>query len=614
MGSVVKLRSHIKYIEDQAVKKICHDVLNYADSHVYPKLANTRHQVIHQDAHQGNVLVGLSMATDIAGIIDFGDMLYGSIVSDIAVAADCYLEDETDPLQVLCDVVVGYDSLNSLEENEIDLVFDMSLLRLVNTVIITNSRNNEADNEGVHLANTGKHARMLRLMLEVGRKEGIRRLRSACRFPVPSIISEDSHLDKLIEKRQHFLGDIWHFYQKPLNIVRGNGAWLYDAKGKSYLDAYNNVPQLGHSHPHVVKSISRQATALNTNTRYLCDIVADYAERLLSSLPAQFDVCIFVNSGSEANDVASQLAKFASGNTGCIVMEDAYHGMTSATVELSPLSSPVRREHVERLQIPDMYRGEYAMNIDAAGKYAEDCDRAITALSERGHSPAFFMIDTALCSNGIPNTPKTYFEQVAQKVKLVGGLVICDEVQTGLGRLGDMWGFTAQGLQSVDFITLGKPVGNGHPLGVVITNKQLWEPFNQQYELFSTFGGNAVSCAAGMAVLDVIERENLIPKSKTLGDYFRNALTQLGNKHELIADVRGKGMLIAIEFVNCRNKKTPAKEKTTQIVELMKENGILVSSSGKYKNILKLRPSFAWEKSEVDFFVSALDNALNVIG
>ena len=614
MGNVVKLRSCISNIDNQAVQQMCHDVLDYAQSHVYPKLANTRHQVIHQDAHQGNVLVGPSNASGITGIIDFGDMLYGSIVSDIAVAADCYLENETDPLQVLCDVVCGYDSSHSLEENEIDLVYDMSLLRLVNTVIIINARSHEAHDEGIHLANTGKHARMLALMLEVGREEGIRRLRAACRFPVPSIIRDENHLDKLIAKRQHFLGDIWHFYQKPINIVRGKGAWLYDANNKMYLDAYNNVPQLGHSHPHVVKSLSRQAAALNTNTRYVCDIVADYAERLLGTLPQQFDVCIFVNSGSEANDVAAQLARFASGNTGCIVMEDAYHGVTSATVELSPLSSPAPKEHVERLQIPDMYRGEYATNINAAEKYAQDCDRAITALHERGHDPAFFMVDTALCSNGIPKVPKTYFEQVAQKVKRAGGLVISDEVQAGLGRLGDMWGFNAQGLHSVDFITLGKPVGNGHPLGVVITNKQLWEPFNQQCELFSTFGGNAVSCAAGMAVLDVIDREELISKSNTLGDYFRQQLIQLGHQHELIADVRGKGMLIAIEFVECRVNKTPAARITTRIVELMKEDGILVSSSGKYKNILKLRPSFAWQASEVDLFISALDKVLNFVG
>lgn len=618
VSGVVNLRDMASYIQDISLREQCFQVLDYAEETVLPKLARTRHQVIHQDAHQGNVLVSANDPTHIAGVIDFGDMLYGSIVSDLVIAADCYLEEETDPLQVLCEVCAGYDSVTPLEEDEIDLVYDMSLLRLINTVIVLSARDEE-DQEETHLANTGKHARMLKLMLQQGRREGIRRLREACRFPVYSAgeLNEEDHIDltdELVAQRKNVLGDVWHFYERPLHFVKGQGAWLYASDGQKYLDAYNNVPQVGHSHPHVVKSVARQAAVLNTNTRYITNTANQYAERLLATLPTHFDACLFVNSGSEANDIAAQIATFISKGTGAIVMDRAYHGVTQGTVRLSPVTCKHYGGDVAYLDVPDMYRGKYTNDRDAADKYARDCDRAIMELDKEMHWPGFFMVDTALCTNGIPTAPEGYFEKVAQKVRTAGGLVIADEVQAGLGRLGQMWGVQEQGLESVDIITLGKPVGNGHPLGVVLTNKEMLNAFNSHSEVFSTFGGNNVSCAAGMAVLDVIERENLLNKSNVVGDYFRDQLRKLALTHQLIGDVRGKGMLVAVEFVDCRTKKTPATDKTEQIVETMKEKGVLIGRSGADKNILKLRPNFAWDEEKVDLFIQALKATLEEIG
>lgn len=615
LGRVTALRNATLHIRDTDLRAACEGILNRAETHTYPALARTRHQIIHQDAHMGNVLVSSPEARQICGVIDFGDMLYGSLLADLVTAADCFTEDETDPIGVLCDICAGYDEANPLEEHEIDLVFDMALLRLVNTVLVLEAREALVPGGDDHIGNTGKHARMLQLMQAEGHATATARLRRACRFPVAVQSEPDTEYDRLFEKREAALGRIWHFYDKPLHFVSGRGAWLTSADGTDYLDAYNNVPQVGHSNPHVVRTIGRQAAALNTNTRYLCDIVGEYADRLLSTLPDRFDACIFVNSGSEANDAATQIARHATGHTGGLVMQGAYHGVTQSTMELSPITTGGLYDHIACLQVPDMYRGPFAGDPQAATKYAADCDRAIADLKARGHAPAVFMVDTALCSSGLAEAPAGYYNLLADKVHAAGGLVIADEVQAGLGRLGQLWGCTAQGLnlENVDFLTLGKPVGNGHPLGVVLTRKELWEPFNDHTELFSTFGGNTVSCAAGMAVLDEIENRDLIAQGNDVGDYFRAELWRLAKTHDLIGDVRGKGMLIGLEFVTCRTRKTPARAETSRLVNMMKDRQVLIGSAGPDKNVLKLRPSLIWGKNEVDFFIEALSSCLTQI-
>ena len=618
MGRCLTLQSKTHFIADAEIRRLCDEILANAESDVLPRLSRTRHQVIHQDAHSGNVLVSADDHTEIAGIIDFGDMLYGSIVCELVPLADSYREDDSDPLQMLCDVSAGFDSVLPLEEAEIDLLYDMALLRIVmNNVIISARDALLKEGESVHLENTGLYPRILKTMVDIGPHEANRRLRDACRFPVYCAKKQGAGVGAddqkaLLKKREENLGKLWHFYHQPLNFTRGQGAWLYTADGTRYLDTYNNVPQIGHSHPHVVKAIARQAAALNTNTRYMCDIVGDYAARLTASLPEHLNACVFVNSGSEANDFAMQFAKFASGNSGALVIENAYHGCTETSGHLSPETYSAA-DYVECLQVPDMYRGPFCDDANAAELYAEDTDRAISALADRGHKPAAFVVDTALCSNGVPTAPDGYFDLVAQKVQRAGGLVIADEVQSGLGRLGQFWGFMAVGLDHVDMVTMGKPVGNGHPLGVIILNRTLLDRFHEHVNLFSTFGGNTVSCAAGMAVLDVIERDDLINKSNRIGDYFRAQLQQLAEYQPLIGDVRGRGMLIGLEFVTDRETRNPATAQTADLLEIMKECHVLIGSEGPFGNILKMRPSLAWNESEVDIFIRALDKSLSTL-
>ncbi|TIW01200.1 MAG: aspartate aminotransferase family protein [Mesorhizobium sp.] len=418
--------------------------------------------------------------------------------------------------------------------------------------------------------------------------------------------------------RDAHLGPIWHFYKQPLHITRAQGAWMYTADGTAYLDVYNNVPQVGHSHPHVAKAIYRQASALNTNTRYMCDTAVEYAARLTADLPDHLDTCIFVNSGSEANDLAMQIAMSLSGHDGGLIIDQAYHGCTELTTALSNeswrhLPAGEHPRQIETLMAPDMYRGSFANDPQAAANYAADADRAIAALRARGHRPAAFMVDTALCSSGVLRAPDDYFNLVAKTVRSAGGFVIADEVQAGCGRMGTFWGFRANGLcdDNVDFVTIGKPVGNGHPLGVVILGSALMKRFlDGTYPLlFSTFGGNTVACAAGMAVLDVIEREDLIERGAETGDYLRRELGRLAQRHPIIGDVRGLGMMTGVELVADRFTKEPAARQTDQLVEAMLARNILTGKGT--PNTLKLRPPLIWSRREADMFVTAFDDSLS---
>ncbi|GAB0118545.1 aminotransferase class III-fold pyridoxal phosphate-dependent enzyme [Acidisoma sp. 7E03] len=616
------LRPHVAKISDGESRRLCEEIFERAERFTIPQLARTRRQVVHQDAHAGNILLDPEDATMPVGIIDFGDIGYNTILAEIVAVAESFSDHDDDPIAYLCDVTSGFDSTYPLEEAEIDLVYDAMLLRLAVATVIVEGRNATAEADIPHIDNAGHYTRMMALLSRQGRAQAVQRLREACRFPVYSTVNDaDEDLardyDGLRRARDAHMGPIWHFYKQPLRLTRARGAWMYTADGTAYLDVYNNVPQIGHCHPHVAKAIYRQASALNTNTRYMCDVAVEYAARLTADLPDHLDTCIFVNSGSEANDLAMQIAMSLSRHDGGLIIDQAYHGCTELTTALSneswrDLPAADHPKRVEILLAPDMYRGPHAGDPNAAEKYAADADRAIAALRARGHEPAAFMVDTALCSTGVLQAPEGYFNRVAEKVRAAGGFVIADEVQAGCGRMGDFWGFRANGLddRNVDFITMGKPVGNGHPLGVVILGSALMTRFlSGSYPLlFSTFGGNTVACAAGMAVLDVIEREDLVRRGAAIGEYLRQELRRLAERHAVIGDVRGRGMMTGVELVTDRASKEPAVALTGRLVDDMLARNILIGRGT--PNTLKLRPPLIWSHDEVDFFIRAFDESL----
>ncbi len=584
---------------------------------VKPKLDATRHQVIHHDAHSGNVLVDPADRRRVTGLIDFGDMLYGPVVTDLAVAADTPPELTSQLVPVMAEVAAGFDAAFPLAEEEIDLVYDTVAARQALTATLTAARAALNPHEPAHLASEAPFLDAVEQLLTVGAAEATRVIRRACRFPVycpasPGEAADDDVENELLAKRHRYMGrKATHFYRRPMHFERGRGVYLHATDGLRYLDCYNNVPQVGHCHPHVVRAIARQAAALNTNTRYLYSSVLEYAERLTAKLAPHLDACIFVNSGSEANDIAWQMAKIATGHTGGLLMEDAYHGITGPIREFSPAHpDTLLPPHLAGLLVPDPYRGPFRGGApDIAERYAGDADRAIGELRRNGHEVAAFMIDSALCSSGVPAVPEGYVRAVEKRVRAAGGLMICDEVQSGFGRMGQWWGHELHGV-TADIVTMGKPVGNGHPLGVVVTTQALLEQFIDKTGLFSTFGGNTVACAAGNAVLDVIEREGLIDRGREVGDYLRSGLRELAGTRALIGDVRGHGMLTGLEFVTDREARTPATRETLALLELMRERRVLVGKEGRDGNILKLRPALVFGREHADRFVDALDDAL----
>lgn len=613
-----RLRCLTHHVGNDEDRSEIDDVLAHMSTDVLPRLQFLRHQVIHQDAHTDNVLVDPNAQNEITGLIDFGDLLYGTLVAEVAVACDSVPYETEDWVTPACDIIAGYDAVLPLEEDEVDLIFDLVSARNALTATVVAVRAALMPEQPAHIDSPQPFVHRLRQLQQIGRLEFGQRLRRACRFPVycPKTADEalsNSDETNLVAARHALMGrKATHFYQRPMHFERASGPWLYSTDGHRYLDCYNNVPQVGHCHPHVVTAIARQAAALNTNTRYLYSTVLEYADRLTSKLAPHLSACIFVNSGSEANDIAWQIAKLVTGKSGAVIMEDAYHGITDVIRQFSPGRPGTHLpDFLQGLVVPDPYRGPFrGGDQDLTESYAADADRAIAELTESQHGVAAFMVDSALCSSGVPDVPEGYMRAVEKKIRAAHGLMICDEVQSGFGRMGRWWGHEHHGVRA-DIVTMGKPVGNGHPLGVIVTTDEILNLFIDKARLFSTFGGNTVACAAGNAVLDVVEQEELIERGNVVGDYLREKIRSLAAKHKLIGDVRGHGMITGLEFVTDRDKRTPATNETARLLELMRRRYVLVGSEGRDANIFKLRPALIFRRKHVDLFIDALDRSLD---
>ena len=412
----------------------------------------------------------------------------------------------------------------------------------------------------------------------------------------------------MIERRRNLLGSAYRlFYAEPVHIVRGEGVWLFDADGKRYLDMYNNVPHVGHCHPRVVEAISKQLRILNTHTRYLHENVIELAERLTGKFAAELDNVMFSCTGSEANELALRIARAVSGGTGVVVTDFAYHGNTKAIYEISTEDIPQDEipDYVVTVPSPDTYRDEFG-----AEDYAKQVREAIEKLRSRGIQPAAFVIDTIISSGGVITPPARYLKNAAEIIRAAGGLFVADEVQPGFARTGEhFWGYEADDFVP-DIVTVGKPMGNGHPLAATIVRSDFVDEFSKHANYFNTFGGNPVSCAAGLAVLDVVEQENLQNNALTVGQYLGDGLIALAAKHEAIGDIRGSGFFKAVELVTDRETKTPARELTAKVVNTLRSRGILTGSIGPHDNILKLRPAMVFSQENADFFLEVLDDVL----
>lgn len=420
----------------------------------------------------------------------------------------------------------------------------------------------------------------------------------------------DANTAALIARRSRVLGPSYKlFYKNPVHIVRSEGVWLYDQHGAAYLDVYNNVPAVGHCHPAVVEAVSRQLSTLNTHTRYLNEVVLDYAERLVSTFPAALSNVMFTCTGSESSDLALRIARCHTGGTGIIVTENAYHGITAAVADISPsLGDGVPLGlHVRVVPAPNAYhQGEG----NTAGLFAEAVRNAIADLQRHGIRPAALVTDTIFSSDGIYSAPAGFLQGAVTAIREAGGLFIADEVQPGFGRLGShMWGFQRHGIVP-DLVILGKPMGNGIPIGGVIAQPEYLQRFARVARYFNTFGGNPVSCAAGMAVLDVIQKEGLQHNAAETGQLLIHGLNTLAQRFPVIGNVRGCGLFIGAEFVSDSTTKTAAGECALDLVNRLRERRILISACGKESNVLKIRPPLVFSPENAHYLLSVMTDVM----
>uniref|UniRef100_H3B5G3 Ethanolamine-phosphate phospho-lyase n=1 Tax=Latimeria chalumnae TaxID=7897 RepID=H3B5G3_LATCH len=412
------------------------------------------------------------------------------------------------------------------------------------------------------------------------------------------------------------------FAKDPIKIVRAKGQYMYDENNERYLDCINNVAHVGHSHPDVVKAAVKQMELLNTNSRFLHDNLVQYAQRLTATFPEQLAVCYFVNSGSEANDLALRLARQFTGHHDIITLDHAYHGHVTSLIDISPykfhqLGEGGQKEFVHVAPPPDIYRGKYRENHpDPGAAYAEEVQTLIQEAHKKGHQIAAFIAESMQSCGGQVIPPAGYFQKVAQYVHNAGGVFIADEVQVGFGRVGEkFWAFQLQGEDFVpDIVTMGKPIGNGHPMSCVVTTREIAEAFGASgMEYFNTFGGNPVSCAVGLAVLDVIEKEDLRENAIRVGNYLMDLLKEQKEKHPLIGDIRGVGLFVGVDLVKNRERRTPATAEAQHVVHQLKEQNILLSADGPHKNVLKFKPPLCFSVEDSKFVVDKIDEILTAL-
>jgi len=590
------IRERVEAIDDLRRRRLIERVVARCEAIAFHALPR---QVVHNDLNDENILVGDGV---ISGVIDFGDAIETVRVAELAIACTYAMFDQDDPVAVAGEVVSGYRSVAPLEDAEADVLLDLILARLATSVVVSAVRGGA----NPHHTISEKLAWDLLERLMAGDIDAISGELATAGGVARTPRARGTHL---LAQRSTLGPSLSLSYEEPLTIVRGSAQYLFDERGRRYLDCVNNVCHVGHSNLVVAAAGADQSFVLNTNTRYLHAEAIRYAERILATLPDHLDRVFLVNSGSEANELAIRLVRTATGRTDMVCLDHGYHGNTSTLVGVSPykFNSPGgtgQRAWVQVLPSPDPYRVPEFGGPDGAGLYRALADRVLADTAPAG------LIAEALpgCAGQIvppPGLLATAYEAIRAR----GGLVIADEVQTGFGRTGQFWGFQRYNLEP-DVVTMGKPAGNGHPLAVVATTRAIAAAFDNGMEYFNTFGGNPVSAAIGNAVLDEIERLDVVNHGTIVGRRLLRSLTALSERHLAIGDVRGAGLYLGIELVEDRVSKYPATTSADDVVEYAKGQGVLLSTDGPFSNVIKIKPPMVFDSANADRLVHVIDQAL----
>lgn len=421
--------------------------------------------------------------------------------------------------------------------------------------------------------------------------------------------------DMILRRENLMSGSYRLFYRKPVNLVRGEGVYLWDADGNKYLDMYNNVAGVGHCHPAVINAVTEQMKLLNTHTRYLHERIIDYSEAILSTMPKEIDKIMYMCTGSEANDLALRVAQEYTGGTGILITQEAYHGTSALTSGCSPAlgSGQPLLPNVRLLPAPDYFRHGGSAE-EFTNWYAHEMQQKIDELNSAGFKFSCFLADSIFSSDGVHPNPKGFLKATIDVVHKNGGVFIADEVQPGFARTGDaFWGFARHEI-TPDMITMGKPMGNGIPVSALAARHEVISAFSDKLPYFNTFGGNPVSIAAAQAVLSVIKEEKIQDNCRNVGGKLLTALQDVKKRHPVsVGDIRGAGLFIGFELTKNNEEKTPDKEKALDLIELLRDNHVLTSVAGHYGNVLKLRPPMVFHECDIDWAVSAIDTCLSQI-
>lgn len=573
---------------------------------VLPVAHTLRKQIIHGDANDWNVL---AKNGKVSGIIDFGDLAHTFLINELAIAITYSCFEKENPLEWASYILKSYHNILPLQEKEIKVLYYLIGARLVHS-LCGSARSKKINPSNLYASVSEKSAwKFLYQLLSINPLAAENSFRIAAGFqplkPKPS--------EQVLKRRfQHTSTILSLSYDQPIHMVDSAFQYMYDAEGHAFLDAYNNIPHVGHSHPKVVAAGQKQMAKLNTNTRYLYEQLADYAEKLLEKFPSELNKIYFVNSGSAASDLAIRMAKSHTNHRGIMVMEHGYHGNTQASIDVSDYkfnhpNGEGKKDDILKTAITDTYRGKYTLNDGTAGKmYAKD---AIHKIRHSKIPLAAFIAEPVVGCGGQVPLAKGYLKEVYPMIRKQGGVCISDEVQTGFGRLGDyFWGFEAQDVIP-DMVILGKSMANGHPMGAVVCTNHIAESFSQGVEFFSSFGGNPVSCAIASSVLEVINEEKLQENAKSVGDFYKSLFFNLQAKYKCIGDVRGSGLFLGIEIVK-DNSLMPDPDLAHLIKNQLRIENILISTDGPFNNVLKTKPPLCFTKKNAQLVVSQTEKIL----
>lgn len=624
LGAVDQVEGRLDLIPERPRRSLLEEVVGEFRDLWQPVACDLRRQVVHNDLNDHNVIIsdgGDGSRESAVGVIDFGDLIESVAISELAVAVAYGMLGTPVPIRHLTRMVEGYRTVQDLDGLEMEVLFPLSRLRLALSVSMS-AEQSRAEPDNAYLRVSRDDAWLA--LEQFSCMDDVRildRVRSSAGRRLHGFSSRTARWDTqgLQEARKQRLGTGMSLATSPgLEIVRGRGQYLYDVTGRAYLDLVNNVAHVGHAHPHVVAAEASQAWRLNTNSRYLHRLRGEYVERLTATLPKSLQVCWLVCSGTEANELALRLARTATGRRDVVVLDSAYHGNSSSMIDMSPYkhlgpggNGPP--EWVRTAPTPDPFRGPHPAGPGCAEAYVGDVRRRLKQTDSKDAPAAFFAEALPGCGGQVV-PPDGFLRAAFDATREAGALAVADEVQTGFGRVGThFWAFQTQDAHP-DVVTLGKPIGNGHPLGAVVTTREIADAFENGMEYFNTFGGNPVSCAVGLAVLEVIEEEALQENARTTGEALFRGLDELRSTHAVIGEVRGLGLFLGVDLVEDTtsnpDERRPNADLAQRVIHAFFREGILISRDGPHGNVLKIKPPLCFDLDDAKRVVETLDRVL----